>query len=127
MTASEEARGVARVVVRAASAKLAQDILVLDVSEKLGIADVFVIVSGSNPRQTEAIVDQIELDCLAAGIGPARREGEREEPWVLLDLFDTVVHVQLPEAREMYALDRLWKDCPVIDTTGWADQPGSGD
>jgi len=115
MTASDEALKLARVVVEAAEEKLAKDILVLDVSEKLGIADVFVIASGTNERQVGAIVDEIEKRSFLAGYKPFHREGEREDPWVLLDFFDTVVHIQHVEARAMYALDRLWKDCPVVD------------
>jgi len=115
MTVSDETLRLARVVVEAAQEKLAKDILVLDVSEKLGIADVFVIASGANERQVGAIVDEIEKRSFLAGYKPLHREGEREDPWVLLDFFDTVVHVQHAEARAMYALDRLWKDCPVIE------------
>ena len=115
VTASKEALRIARVVVEAAQEKLGRDILVLDVSEKLGTADVFVIISGSNERQVGAIVDEIEEWSYLAGFRPLRREGNKEEPWVLIDFFDTVVHVQHVEARVRYALDRLWKDCPVID------------
>jgi len=115
MTASDLAVDIARVAVAAAEEKLAQDIAVLDVSEKLGIADVFVIVSGANERQVGAIVDEIEKRTLESGHRALRREGEREDPWVLLDFFDTIVHVQHVEARSRYSLDRLWKDCPVID------------
>ena len=114
MTANSEALATAEVVVAAAADKLAHDIVVLDVSEKLGIADLFVIVSGTNERQVGAIVDEIENRCAQAGYR-ARREGQREDPWVLLDLFDTIVHVQHTEARAMYALDKLWKDCPVVE------------
>ena len=114
MAASEHAVSLARTVVDAAEEKLGKDILVLDVSEKLGIADIFVVVSGANERQVGAIVDEIEKECALAGYGSARKEGARDEPWILLDYFDTIVHVQLPEARVRYALDRLWKDCPVI-------------
>ena len=115
MTASTHALRIASVAVEAAEEKLAKDILVLDVSEKLGIADVFVILSGTNERQVGAIVDEIEERSVLSGIKPLRREGNREDPWVLLDFFDTIVHVQHQEARVTYALDRLWKDCPVID------------
>lgn len=114
MTASAEALAIAQVALDAAQEKLGQDVLVLDVSEKLGIADVFVIVSGANERQVGAIVDEIEEKTFLAGY-KGRREGEREDSWVLLDFFDTVVHVQLVEARLRYALDRLWKDCPVVN------------
>ncbi|MDR2973830.1 MAG: ribosome silencing factor [Propionibacteriaceae bacterium] len=114
MTASADALRIAEEAVAGAEDKLGRDILVLDVSDKLGIADVFVIVSGSNERQVGAIVDEVEKRCLLAGYKPLRREGDREDPWVLLDYFDTIVHVQNVEARAEYALDRLWKDCPVV-------------
>jgi len=114
MTAGPEALAIAQVVVSAAEDKLGRDILVLDVSEKLGIADVFVVVSGGNERQVGAIVDEVERRCALAGFASPVREGDREDPWVLLDFFDTVVHIQHVEARTLYALDRLWKDCPVV-------------
>ena len=109
---SDEARRIAQVAVGAAEDKLGKDVLVLDVSEKLGIADVFVIVSGGSERQVGAIVDEIEKRLASCEF---RREGGREDPWVLLDFFETVVHVQHVEARAVYALDRLWKDCPVLE------------
>jgi len=115
MSASDQALAIARVAVEAAEEKLGKDILVLDVSDKLGIADVFVVISGGNERQVGAIVDEIEKRTFLAGFKPLRREGDRQDPWVLLDYFDTVVHVQHVEARAAYALDRLWKDCPVIE------------
>ncbi|MCL2785074.1 MAG: ribosome silencing factor [Propionibacteriaceae bacterium] len=118
MAASNKAIDIARTVVHAAEEKLGQDILVLDVSEKLGIADIFVVISGANERQVGAIVDEIEEYAFIAGHDKPRREGSRDDPWVLLDFFETIVHVQLPEARVRYALDRLWKDCPVIELGG---------
>ena len=114
MTASSQALATARLVVEAAEDKLGRDILVLDVSEKLGIADLFVIITGTNERQAGAIVEEIERRTSLAGLSH-RREGDREDPWVLLDFFDTIVHIQHTEARTTYALDRLWKDCPTID------------
>jgi ribosome-associated protein len=115
MTARDQALAIAGTVVAAAVDKLGQNIVVLDVAEKLGIADLFVLISANNERQLAAIVDEIEGRCHLAGHPVPRREGEREGPWVLLDFFDTVVHVQHVEARVRYGLDRLWKDCPVVD------------
>jgi ribosome-associated protein len=80
----------------------------------LVITDCFVIATGSNDRQVNAIVDEIEEKMRLAGHKPARREGTREGRWVLLDYVDIVVHVQHRDEREFYALDRLWRDCPVI-------------
>ena len=115
MTASPEAVRMATVAARAAAAKLAQDIVVIDVSEQLVITDCFVIASAANERQANAIVDEVEEKMRLAGYKPARREGTREGRWVLLDYIDIVVHVQLQDERNFYALDRLWRDCPLVD------------
>ena len=105
----------ATVAARAAAAKLAQDIVVIDVSEQLVITDCFVIASAANERQANAIVDEVEEKMRLAGYKPARREGTREGRWVLLDYVDIVVHIQHQDERSFYALDRLWRDCPIVD------------
>ena len=115
MTASAEAVAMATVAARAASAKLAEDIVVIDVSGQLVITDLFVIASAGNERQVGAIVDEVEEKMRLAGYKPARREGTREGRWVLLDYIDIVVHIQHTDERNFYALDRLWRDCPTID------------
>ena len=104
----------AQVAAQAAADKLATDIALIDVSERLAITDVFVVVTGGNERQVEAIVDEIEEKLRLHGDKPIRREGRREGRWVLLDYGDIVVHVQHAEERAFYALERLWKDCPAI-------------
>lgn len=114
MTASAEAVAMATVAARAAAAKLAQDIVVIDVSDQLVITDCFVIASAANERQVGAIVDEVEERMRQAGQKPARREGTREGRWVLLDYVDVVVHIQHTDERAFYALDRLWRDCPII-------------
>ena len=114
MTATDEARELALTAARAASDKLATDIVLIDVSERLAITDVFVIATGNNERQVEAIVDNVEEQLRLVGAKPVRREGRRDGRWVLLDYADVVVHVQHQEERVYYALERLWKDCPVI-------------
>jgi ribosome-associated protein len=114
MTATEEAVALATTAAQAAADKLATDIVLIDVSDQLAITDVFVVVSGNNERQVEAIVDEVEEQCRVAGAKPIRREGRRDGRWVLLDYGDIVVHVQHQEERVFYALERLWKDCPFI-------------
>ncbi len=114
MPATQSAEDIARIAVEAAEAKLGKDIVVLDVSERLGIADIFVIISAANERQVGAIVDEILKREWQAGQRPVFQEGVRDEPWVLIDYFETVVHVQQADARETYSLDRLWKDCPPV-------------
>ena len=115
MTASAEAIQMATVAARAAAAKLAQDIVVIDVSAQLVITDCFVIASANNERQVNAIVDEVEEKMRLAGYKPARREGTREGRWVLLDYVDIVVHIQHTDERNFYALDRLWRDCPLVE------------
>ena len=121
MTATDHAIALTRVAARAASDKLGNDLVAFDVSEPLAITDVFLIVSASNERQVGAIVDAVEEALLAEGAKPARREGHGENRWVLLDFIDLVVHVMHAEERALYALERLWRDCPAIDLDGAAD------
>jgi ribosome-associated protein len=117
VTATESAVELARIAGYAAADKLATDIVLIDVSDRLAITDVFVIATGSNERQVEAIVDEVEEKLRIAGAKPLRREGKRDGRWVLLDYADIVVHVQHAEERVFYALERLWKDCPPIEFT----------
>ncbi|MDL4777789.1 MULTISPECIES: ribosome silencing factor [Thermomonosporaceae] len=115
MTASDRAVQLVRIAAEAAGDKLADDILAYDVSEQLVITDAFVLCSASNERQVRAIVDEVERRLREeAGAKPVRREGEREGRWVLLDYAEIIVHVQHEEDRMFYALERLWKDCPLI-------------
>lgn len=114
MTAAPEAIDMAQVAARAAAAKFADDVVVIDVSDQLVITDCFVIASASNERQVNAIVDEVEAKMREAGYKPARREGTREGRWTLLDYVDIVVHIQHQDERDFYALDRLWRDCPVV-------------
>ena len=114
MTASAEARETALIAAQAAADKLATDVSIVDVSDRLAITDAFVLTSAPNERQVQAIVDAVEEQLRGHGIKPVRREGLAEGRWVLLDFVDVVVHVQHAEERAYYALERLWKDCPVI-------------
>lgn len=114
MTATERARELALAAAQAAADKLATDVMVLDVSDQLVITDAFVLASAPNERQVQAVVDNVEERLRGLSARPVRREGERDGRWVLLDYLDVVVHVQHAEERTYYALERLWKDCPVI-------------
>ena len=115
MTATPRAVELAIAAAEAASDKLADDILAFDVSDQLVITDIFVLCSASNDRQVKSVVDEIEHRLRGLGERPVRREGEREGRWVLLDYADIVVHVQHAEDRVFYALERLWKDCPMVE------------
>jgi ribosome-associated protein len=115
VTATDRAVELVRTAAQAASDKLADDIIAFDVSEQLIITDAFVLCSAPNDRQVRAIVDEVEERLRNVGAKPVRREGEREGRWVLLDYDDVVIHVQHAEERAYYSLERIWRDCPVID------------
>ena len=110
MTASPRAIELAVLAAEAASEKLAENIVAIDVSDTLVITDVFLLCSAANDRQVRSIVDGIEEALDKIDVDPVRREGERDGRWVLLDYIDIVVHVQHDEERHYYGLERLWKD-----------------
>ena len=115
MSATDRAIELTVAAARAAADLKAQEIIALDVSGQLVLTDAFLIVSGTNERQVGAIVDAVEEALHKLGAQPLRREGKSEGRWVLIDFGDVVVHVQHAEDRVYYALERLWKDCPVIE------------
>ncbi len=117
MSATDHAIELVHTAARAASDKLAEDILAFDVSDQLAITDAFLIASGSNDRQVKAIVDEVEDKLREIGAKPIRREGQRDGRWVLIDYGEIVIHVQHEEERSFYALERLWSDCPLIPLT----------
>ncbi|HEX6887587.1 MAG TPA: ribosome silencing factor [Candidatus Nanopelagicales bacterium] len=116
MTADPHAVSLAVAAARAASDKLAEDIVAIDVSNHLVLTDVFLLCSAANDRAVRAVVDAIEEALVKQfHAKPLRREGESEGRWVLLDYNELVVHVQQTEERFHYALERLWRDCPLIE------------
>ena len=115
MSATARARELATAAGRAAADKIAESVVALDVSGQMPLTDIFLIVSADNERQVASIVDAVEEALRDLDAKPLRREGAREGRWVLLDYGDIVVHVQHEEERAYYELERLWKDCPVVD------------
>jgi ribosome-associated protein len=98
------------VAVRAAQSKKATDILVLDLSGVTSFADTFVISTGANQRQIQAIADEVGLQLKhQAGELPISVEGYNQAEWVLADYGDMLVHIFSPKAREYYGLERLWR------------------
>ncbi|MDR7330029.1 ribosome silencing factor [Corynebacterium guangdongense] len=118
MTASAESRRLASIAARAADEKKATDIAVYDVADIMAISEIFVVVTGASERMVRAIVEEVEDELTAAGAEPLRREGNRENRWVLLDYGHFVVHVQRAPEREFYGLDRLYRDCELIEVEG---------
>ena len=114
MTASQRALELLSTAATAADAKQGADLVALDVSEPLPLADIFLLVTGRNERNVVAIAEEIEDKLLELGTKTLRREGRAEGRWVLLDFGDLVVHVFHEEDRMYYSLERLWRDCPVV-------------
>ena len=101
---------------RAADAKSADDVMVLEVGPVLALCSHFVSASATNARQVRAIGDEIEAQIAAAGgPRPVRVEGRDDLTWVLMDYGDFVVHVFLEETRQYYDLERLWADVGCVD------------
>jgi ribosome-associated protein len=104
---------------RAADAKSADDVIVLEVGPVMALCSHFVIASGSNTRQVRAISDEIEAKIAEeGGPRPIRLEGRDDLTWVLMDYGDFVVHVFLDETRKYYDLERLWAD---VDRVAWRE------
>ena len=118
MSITDEARLMAETAALAADEKLATNIAAIDVSDVLAITEVFVLAPADTERQVASIVEEVEDELTKKGFEPKRREGNRENRWVLLDYGPIVVHVQRNDQREFYGLDRLYHDCPLIEIPG---------
>jgi len=103
-----------RTCVQAAIDKKATNVKVLDLRPVTSFADYFVLCSGSNQRQIQAIADSVGRAMAARGENPTSVEGERNAEWILVDYGDIVVHVFTEAARAYYDLDRLWRDAAPV-------------
>ncbi len=102
--------------IAACQEKKAEQITILELEKGSGaFTDYFVVCSGTNPRQIQAIADEVELRLKRTGLYPAHVEGYRQAEWVLLDYVDFVVHVFAEHARRYYELERLWKSAKRLE------------
>ena len=102
--------------INACQEKKAQDLTILELEKGTGaFTDYFVVCNGTNPRQIQAIADEVELRLKKAGFPPTHVEGYRQAEWVLLDYVDFVVHVFSEHARKFYDLERLWKSAKKVE------------
>ncbi len=109
-------RECALIAARAADERKATDIMVISVGDVIDVTDFFVIATGQNTPQVEAILDSVEEALRKeAGVKPISREQTKDHSWELIDYGDFVVDVFQPEAREFYRLETLWGDAPVVD------------
>jgi ribosome-associated protein len=102
-------------VLHAAAEKKAIDLVVLDLREVASFTDYFVITSGTNERQVQAISDEVFERLKKAGTPAARVEGRKTAEWILLDYGDLIVHVFADKARRFYDLERLWREAKRLE------------
>lgn len=106
----------AKVAARAADSKKAEDVTCLDLSSMTDVCDYFLICTGANARQVDAIVDEVrEKVSASCGVSPISCEGREGLSWVLVDYGSVVVHVFRPETRDFYRLEALWGDAARVD------------
>ena len=111
----KNAKEMVKTAVAALQDKKGEDIRVIDISGVTVIADYFIIASGSNPNQVQALVDNVEEQMYKAGYDDPRVEGYNTASWVLLDYNDVIVHVFSQDDRLFYDLERIWRDGREID------------
>ncbi len=113
MAVGSETIKLTKLAAQALADKLGEDISAIDLSEQLVLNQVFLIATGNNEPQLDAMADGVQRRLREIGEKPARIEGTGQ--WILLDYSDLVVHIQSKELRSYYMLDRLWNDCPTIE------------
>jgi ribosome-associated protein len=112
----DELKAQVAIAVRACKEKKAEDISILRLdAQASGFTDYFVICSGANPRQVQAIADEVDEKLSRAGFEPSHVEGKTQAEWVLLDYVDFVVHIFSESARKFYDLERLWKTANRVE------------
>ncbi|MCR5323302.1 MAG: ribosome silencing factor [Lachnospiraceae bacterium] len=112
---TEKANEMVKLIHKAMEDKKAEDIKIIDIADISTIADYFIICSGSNSSQLEAIIDNISETLGRAGYESKRTEGGRNSGWVLIDYGDVVVHIFSKEDRLFYDLERIWRDGKTVD------------
>lgn len=112
----------AQIACKAIDDKKGQDIKVIDIHNVSVIADYFVIASGTNSNQVQAIVDNVEEQLGRAGFEAKQIEGNRNSSWILMDYGDVIVHVFDEENRLFYDLERIWRDGKVLDMDAFLEK-----
>lgn len=110
----KQSKEMARLAYQAMEDKKARDIRIIDISEISVLADYFLIASGSNKNQVQAMVDNVQEELHKAGFVPKQVEGYNSANWILLDYVDIIIHVFDEENRLFYDLERIWRDGSVI-------------
>jgi ribosome-associated protein len=110
--------------IQACLEKKAEELSILEMDKGSGaFTDYFVLCSGTNPRQVQAIADEVELRLKATGLYPKQVEGYKQAEWILVDYVDFVVHVFSEKARKYYDLERLWKTARRLEPSDMNAEP----
>jgi ribosome-associated protein len=121
---SQQTRQQVARAVKAIEGKKGEDIVILEMDKNSGaFTDYFVVCSGTNPRQIQAIADDVEKQMTEAGQRPNSVEGYTQAEWVLLDYVDFVLHIFSERARKFYDLERLWKSARKLSPADLAKKP----
>lgn len=122
----KETRRLVAQAVKAVENKKGEDVAILEMDRASGaFTDYFIVCSGTNPRQIQAIADEVEQQLAPAGQRPNSVEGYNQAEWVLLDYVDFVVHVFSERARAFYDLERLWKSARRLNSGDLARKPAA--
>jgi ribosome-associated protein len=122
----KETRQQVALAIKAVESKKGEDIAILEMDRTAGaFTDYFIVCSGTNPRQIQAIADEVETKLSQAGVRPNSMEGYNQAEWVLLDYVDFVVHVFSERARKFYDLERLWKSARRLSADGLTAKPAA--
>lgn len=114
-TRTIESKQLAATIAKLAHDKKAVDLRVYDVADFIKVADYFVVMTGTSRPHVKALFDELHVRLKAAGELHSKAEGVELGWWILMDYMDVVVHILQPEAREYYALDHLYQECPELD------------
>src|SRR5690242_2981621 len=114
------------IAVKAIEGKKGEDVVILEMDRNSGaFTDYFVVCSGTNPRQIQAIADDVQKNLAEAGQRPNSVEGYTQAEWVLLDYVDFVLHIFSERARKFYDLERLWKSARKLTSSDLAKKPAA--
>lgn len=113
--ADNKSRDMAKIAIEALKDKKGEDIRVIDIREISTIADYFIIVTGNNPMQTQALSDNVQEQLEKSGYTTDKIEGFRGASWILMDYDDIIIHIFSKEDRLFYDLERIWRDGKIVD------------
>ena len=111
----EREKEMVRLAIQSLEDKKGEDIRIIDIREVSVLADYFIIASGSNANQVQAMTDNVEEVLGKAGYEPRQIEGYRSANWILMDYGDIIVHVFCREDRLFYDLERIWRDGKLLE------------